>query len=54
MVQTSAELHNSSTTCTFSPENIWQFQVTLLTTDWNKPTFYIPKFCVYCNFTHIL
>jgi len=28
MVQTSAEVHNSMTTCTFTPENVWPFQVT--------------------------
>ena len=40
-------------TCTFSPGNVQHFWVTCHPPIRVNPRYYIPKFCAFCNFTHI-
>jgi len=40
------------TTCTFSPGNVWHFQGNYCPLIGENLRYYIPKFCVFCNFIH--
>ena len=53
MVQSSAAVHNSMT-CTFNPENISHYHGTYCPLITVNLRHYIPKYCAFCNFTHIL